>query len=386
MLTGSLSRAGGGVFEIVRALSCALAEQSVDVAAFGLADEHTATDASRWPPVPTHACEVRGPRALGYAPSLAPRLDACAADVVHQHGLWIHPSLVGHRWKRRGGRVHVITPQGMLEPWVMRHHRGRKQVAWAWFERDHLRGADCINVNSLAELRHLRELGIGTPACVVANGVDLPGPAPATEPPPWRDTWPDGAPVLLYLGRLHEKKGVAELVEGWARARADGPGEWRLAILGWDQEGYGERLNRSIARLGLEREVRWFGPAFGAGKSAALHAAQAFALPSFSEGLPMAVLEAWAHRLPVLMTSACNLECGFEAQAALEVQPEPGSIADGLRRLWALAPAGRAAMGGRGRVLVESRFTWPRIAAELRSVYAWCLGQGSRPACVHTGS
>lgn len=386
MLTGSLSRAGGGVFEIVRALSGALADGQVEVEAFGLQDEHTAADASRWAPVRTHACAVRGPRALGYAPQLPGSLARYAPDVVHQHGLWIHPSYVGHRWKRKGGRAHVITPQGMLEPWVMRHHGRRKQAVWRLFEREHLRGADCINVNSTAELAHLRDLGIDAPACIVANGVDLPGPLAEATAAPWHDRWPSGTPVLLYLGRLHAKKGLAELVEGWALARGQRGSDWRLAILGWDQAGYAAQLGQLIARWGLDDEVHWFGPAFGATKAAALQQAQAFALPSFSEGLPIAVLEAWAHHLPVIMTRACNLDCGFESGAALEVRPEPASIAEGLQRLWSLSGEAREAMGRNGRALVDERFTWPRIAGEMRAVYAWCLGQGGRPDCVHLGS
>ena len=119
--------------------------------------------------------------------------------------------------------------------------------------------------------------------------------------------------------------------------------------------------------------------AIGADKQAALSRADAFVLPSFSEGLPMAVLEAWSHRMPVLMTRECNLERGFEAAAALEVRPEAGSIAAGLRGLWSMSQQDLAAMGGRGRSLVEQHYTWQKIAAELRSVYAWFLGSGSKP-------
>ena len=380
MLTGSLSREGGGVYEIVRSLAAALSRDAVDVQAFGLQDAHTAADRADWGSVTCHPCRVRGPRAFGYSPELRSRLDDYSPEVVHQHGLWIYPSYAGHRWKRSGGKVHVITPQGMLEPWVLRHHRRRKRALWHAYESSHLASADCINVNSAAEMHNVRALGVKTPVCIVANGVDLAEVAAGSAEPPWDPDWAAGAKVLLYLGRLHAKKGVKELVHAWADAAgAGGNSGWRLAIVGWDQQGYGAEVQQTIDGLGLGRDVRWFGPAFGAAKRAALSRADAFILPSFSEGLPMAVLEAWSHRLPVLMTRECNLERGFEAAAALEVRPEADSIAAGLRSLWSMSQQDLAAMGGRGRSLVEQHYTWQKIAAELRSVYAWFLGSGSKP-------
>jgi glycosyltransferase involved in cell wall biosynthesis len=111
------------------------------------------------------------------------------------------------------------------------------------------------------------------------------------------------------------------------------------------------------------------GPQFGAQKLASYAAAHAFILPSLSEGLPVAVLEAWSHWLPVLMTAGCNLPEGFEAGAALPVEPAPDSIAAGLRTLASLSDSALAEIGLRGRRLVERKFTWSAVAAQLRAVY-----------------
>jgi poly(glycerol-phosphate) alpha-glucosyltransferase len=306
-------------------------------------------------------------------------MESCP-DVVHQHGLWIYPSLAGRQWKRKTGKVHIITPQGMLEPWVMKHHQWRKKVIWHIFEESNLQETDCINVNSDTELKHLRDLGLKTPVCIVPNGVDIPANRRSATPPPWADTWPVDVKVLLYLGRLHSKKGVKELVRAWEQARSESSGQqWRLAIIGWDQVGYGEELNQLISEKGLAEQVRWFGPAFGEIKEAALRSADAFVLPSFSEGLPMAVLEAWAYGLPVIMTRECNLEVGFTVGAAIEVRPEIESIAQGITRLWTLPESDLEFMGKCGFALVEERYTWPKVAADLMSVYKWFLGQGDRP-------
>ena len=126
----------------------------------------------------------------------------------------------------------------------------------------------------------------------------------------------------------------------------------------------------------------YVGPQFNAAKHASYHRADAFILPSFSEGLPMTVLEAWSYSLLVLMTPQCNLPEGFQADAALRIDPEPERIAQGLTALFAMPDHERTAMGERGRALVAQRFTWPHIAQQMLSVYRWVLGQGERPECV----
>ena len=95
----------------------------------------------------------------------------------------------------------------------------------------------------------------------------------------------------------------------------------------------------------------------------------------------MTVLEAWAHARPVLMTPECNLSEGFEANAALKIGTSPEQIAAGLKQLVEISDADRAAMGTRGRTLVATKFSWPQIGEQMRSVYEWVLG-GEMPNTV----
>jgi glycosyltransferase involved in cell wall biosynthesis len=95
--------------------------------------------------------------------------------------------------------------------------------------------------------------------------------------------------------------------------------------------------------------------------------------------MPMAVLEAWAYCLPVVMTPQCNLPEGAELGAAIVVNPDPTAIARGLADLMKMGDQERHEMGQRGRQLVADRFTWPRIAKQMGAVYEWILGGGGRP-------
>ena len=151
--------------------------------------------------------------------------------------------------------------------------------------------------------------------------------------------------------------------------------------------GYGgggalaQRVAAAQARGELKR-LLVLGPVLAAEKAAVLQAASAFVLPSFSEGLPMAALEAMAHRLPCLLSGACNLPEAFSAGAALVAEPEEAALAAALARLFALSATERGAMGAAGQSLVREQFSWPQVAEHTSQLYRWILGGGPPPACV----
>lgn len=389
VLTGPVSRAGGGVFEALAGLSKALhALPDMELHVVGVQDAGTAEDLPAWGPVPVTAGAVRGPRAFGFSAGFGQALARLQPDVVHVHGLWMYASVAAQGWAARTGAACVVSPHGMLDAWALANGAWKKRIAGALYQGRHLRGAGCLHALGEGEHQALRAFGLRNPVCVVPNGVALPGPA-QDHRPAWRTALPDDARVLLYLGRLHPKKGLPGLLQAWtlafppdAPATAGCTPPWRLVIAGWDDGGHRAELEAVVRDLGIAATVRFIGPQFGADKSATFAAADGFVLPSLSEGLPMAVLEAWSHGLPVLMTPECNLPEGFTAGAALRIGPTPPDTARGLSRLSRMAPGERRGMGARGRALVGERFTWPAVAGEMASVYRWLRQRGPPPGCV----
>jgi poly(glycerol-phosphate) alpha-glucosyltransferase len=211
---------------------------------------------------------------------------------------------------------------------------------------------------------------------VIPNGVDLPDVGEINA-----KTQPANRKTLLYLGRLHPKKNISNLIRAWNETfnSQRGSGDrWVLAIAGWDQGGYESELKHIAAGP----SVVFLGPQFGADKSEFYRTCDAFILPSLSEGLPMAVLEAWAHAKPVLITPECNLPEGFEANAALRIGTTPEEIAAGLKVLREMSDNDRSQMGNRGRALVSTRFAWARIGEQTRDVCDWVLGAGATPQTI----
>ena len=396
-VSDSLSTTAGGIFEIERSLALHLRGLGISVTAWGVRDEPWERVADEWDGIECRLRERSGPRIFGYVPGLVSDLVDSDCELLHLQHLWMYPSVAVHRWHRRTGRPYLVTANGMLEPWTLSRSKWIKRAAALCYENRMLRSAASLQANTEKEAADFRAYGLRNPICLIPNGVALPE-VSSSEPLRQRS---GGPRVLLFLGRLHPKKGLVNALRAWAEvmgeeARGTGREAWQFVIAGWDQGGHGDELKALCRELGLDYSdnpsgksdsaspapVIFNGPAFGKEKDALMRKAEAFILPSFSEGLPMAVLEAWAYGIPVLMTDHCNLPEGFTAGAAIRIGTEVPGIAGGLRELFQGSPGDLEAMGGAGRTLVEEQFTWPKVAAQMKEVYEWMLGGGTRPGCL----
>jgi glycosyltransferase involved in cell wall biosynthesis len=383
ILTGSISRQAGGTFDAIRRPTSILTtKHDVTFQVLGTHDSDTELDLSGWEPLIPETFAVKGPRGFGLTPGMATALERFQPDLQHTHGLWMHYSLINHRYYAQHRTPYVISPHGMLDPWAVKNSAWKKRLIGWCFENKHLAQASCLHALCEVERDAIRAFGLKNPVCVIPNGIDLPHRYGLAAP--WQGHVMTGQKVLLYLGRLHPKKGLSNLLSAW-RQVADGANrrsDWVLALAGWDQKGHEADLRQLATVLGINQSVLFLGPQFDAAKQACYENADAFVLPSFSEGLPMTVLEAWANGLPTLMTPHCNMPEGFATEAAIRIDPTVESIAEGLERIISMNNLDRSVMGQRGLSLVEEKFTWTRVAAQMYEVYDWLLGNGSPPECV----
>jgi poly(glycerol-phosphate) alpha-glucosyltransferase len=374
-LVSSVSREAGGLFQSVRGLGKAVASTDANVCVFGIRDEQSAVDLQEWQPLSVQTFRPRL-RVWGYSNQLAPAMLKADLDILSVHGLWKYCSVGSQRWHQQTGRPYVVHPHGMLDGWALQNARWKKRIAATLYEDQHLRGAACLRALSEPEARSIRAYGLRNPICVIPNGIDLPEVREDDA-----KTHSENRKTLLYLGRLHRKKNLGNLIRAWNKT-LNSPGgnsdSWVLAIAGWDQGGYESELKRIAAGA----SVVFLGPRFGSEKSECYRRCDAFILPSFSEGLPMTVLEAWSYAKPVLMTPECNLPEGFPAKAAVQIGTTAEEIVTGLKELVEMSDDDRAAMGTRGHTLVATRFSWPRIGEQMRAVYEWMLAGGAPPETI----
>lgn len=405
IVTASVSRNAGGLFSSVRHLAQAAADLGEQIAVLGINDFYTQNDLAAWQPLPIETFPVLGPDRFHFAPRLPQAIYEQNPDIVHSHGIWNYVSVAVGKWHKRTGKPYVVHPHGMLDRWAVQHSSWRKVLAGALYENRHLQNATCIRALCDAEADATRAYGLTMPLCVIPNGIDLPPAATDIRPEssPVHKLKQAGHKVLLYLGRLHPKKGLPDLLRAWATAGRSSRAQkesWVLAIAGWDEIGHEAELQRLTTELGIAwadlREnaaevqtegsempsVFFLGPQFDDAKVASYHDCDAFVLPSLSEGLPMVVLEAWSHAKPALITPECNLPEGFATNSAIALSADVVNLHRGLMQLFEMSDRERQAMGARGLALVKESFTWPQIARSMSDVCQWILGGGPRPHCV----
>lgn len=381
------AQTGGGLVQCVRRLAYGLqTEQSVPIKVFAPLNSSQA-DRSFWEPLNVAFFPVLGPESFRYSPGLAQAVDNSHADVVHSHGLWTFLSLVTAKWHRRTNKPYVVSPHGMLDPWALENSKWKKVIAGLVYERNHLARANCLHALSSAEVKAIRDYGLSNPICLIPNGVDVPMPSHVESRPPWVEHVVDERKIFLFLSRIHPKKGLTNLIQAWSKLHASADGsrtlaKWALCIAGWDEGGHEAYLKEQVRELGLSGEIHFLGPLIGGDRDAAFRHADAFVLPSLSEGLPVAVLEAWAFGLPVIMTRQCNLPEGEQTAAAITEDATVEGMMSALQRLTALDQSELKLMGLRGHRLALERFNWANVAAEMRNVYEWVNGAAERPSCV----
>lgn len=375
-----VSRRSGGLFDAVRRLTQSEEAYGWTHDVFGLRDDRNIADESEWHPLKPRTYPVVGPEAFGIAPRMLKELLESDAIVTHLHGLWMYPSTVTARWRHVTGRPVVISPHGMLDKWALRNSRWKKRFALRLFEWKNLSQAACLRALCPAEADSIRKFGLANPIAVIPNGVDIPDKAHVAAPP-WQKDVADSR-VLLFFGRLHPKKGLTELLLAWREvAQLAAVRDWVLVICGWGEESHENFFRRLVVQHDVRRVV-FAGPQFGNAKTESFARCDLFVLPSFSEGLPMTVLEAWAAGKPVVMSRFCNLQVGFDVDAAIKTEPAVKHIADVLSDVLTAAASDLEMIGSRGLDLVKRHFTWNHVGEEMATVYDWLTKGGQPPASV----
>lgn len=301
------------------------------------------------------------------------------ASVLHCHGLWRTQTRVAMTFINHGYPL-IVSPHGMLDAWAMAHSSWKKEIVWRLWEGKVLASSACVHALCDAEAHAIHQRLPNKPVAVIPNGVH---PAEKELQPrdllPWVNEIPENENVLLFLGRFHQKKGLEPLMTAWQsvldEAQLSG---WWLVFLGFGDDGKFESQLRGCP----VNRCRAYGPIFGKEKVAALQHSSAFILPSYSEGLPMAALEAMAYGLPCLLSSACNIPEAFSARAAFRAEPDASELIRALKNLFSSTASQRYEMGINGKNLTSQHFHWAGVAQQMSELYRWIQGIGPLPLSV----
>lgn len=355
LLTASASRLGGGVFEAVATQAELIRSLGGEAPVFALSDLHSKTDAGRFAAGSLHCSAVLGPAQIGFAPQMLDALVGADLDCLHLHGIWMYPSRAGAQWAKRTRRPYMVSPHGMLDPWITARGRWKKAIARIGYERGSWRTATALHALTDCEAQDIRR------ECGRDDSLVIPNAGPACSHPPGAAR----SAQIAYVGRIHPKKNLLALIAGWTAARL--PEGSRLTLAGWGDPIDVQQLEAAVAAAGPS--VEFVGPIYGEAKHALLERARFTILPSLSEGLPMAILEGWAAGTPAIMTAQCNLPEGFAAGAALECGQTEDDIAVVLEQALTLEVSDWLGMATAAQGLIAGPFASTTIAARWADAY-----------------
>jgi glycosyltransferase involved in cell wall biosynthesis len=313
-----------------------------------------------------------GPARLGNSPAMKRWLDdqvwSNHVDVVHSHGMWQMNALYPG-WAANKGNVQlIISPRGSFSQWAFNHGSWTKPFFWSLLQKPAFDKVTCFHATSQEEYADIRRLGFTQPVAVIPNGIDLPA---GTVDTPRSDIR-----TLLFLGRIHPKKGIDILLRAWRRVQGDFSG-WNLCIAGSDDayhgaSGYLDEMKTVSRQLCAER-VEFPGEITGAAKWKAYENADLFVLPTHSENFGMTVAEALAAGTPAIVTRGAPW-AGLESQGAgwwidTGELPLTKCLQDALSK----SRDDLSAMGQCGKQWMQADFSWPKIGCKMSTTYRWLL-------------
>jgi glycosyltransferase involved in cell wall biosynthesis len=293
-------------------------------------------------------------------------------DLVHIHALWSHAPYAAAREARRAGVPYIVRPAGMLAPYSLGRRAILKQFSWWLAERRIVEEATAFHATTSAEADDIRSVWPQAKVFVIPNGVDdVAFTAPTERDPMRRGLFEhrQTRPIVLFLSRLHPKKGIVDLL---LPAFAELPLRPLLILAGGPDEhdpGYAALVERTIEKLALQDDVIVWGSVAANERWKLFDAADLFVLQSHSENFGIVVAEAMARGCPVLLTDQVQLQDEvLAARAGIVVPCRVDAIRDELQRFMT-QPELWASLGTRGKAYAFNQFQWARIGGQLAKMY-----------------
>lgn len=313
-------------------------------------------------------------KSLGASSPMRAYLLSDPQPVLHGHGLWMMPNVYVGDAVRRNQNPLILAPRGMLGASALSFSPRKKKAFWSLWQRAAVETVTCWHATSIKEAEDIRAFGMKQPIAIVPNGIDM---------PVMTKTLPAGRErTLLFLGRIHPKKGVDTLLKAWAMLEPLFP-DWRLRIAGPDEGDYARDCREFIVRNGLSR-ANLCGPVFGDEKLKCYSDADIFVLPTLDENFGMTVAEALAAGTPVVCSKGAPWSGLIDHRCGWWHPIGERPLFETLSAAMSVPDEDRLQLGMRGRAWMENQFAWPKLAEMMIEVYRWMNGDGVRPSHVHS--
>jgi len=346
----SIDKRGGGTTEYMRLLSTALKNVCSFGIATGISEDPIAIEG-----VPIKFFNNSVFRWFSLMNEFRTYLEKENPDIVHINGIW-SPLNWGFQKVAQELKIKVVmSPHGMLESWILQRNPLKKKIALFLFQNKAINKADHIHATAQMEKDSIRKLGFNNKITIIPNGIDLSGIK--------NSKGQYGTQKIVFLSRIHPKKGIEILLEAWRNCDTKG---WTLEIAGTGDSAYIANLTQSAQDL---NNVHFVGAIYDEAKWNFLRSADAMVLPTYSENFGIVVAEALAVGVPVITTTGTpwedleNFNCGWWIDLSVI------NLKSTLLKVFNTPIEILESMGTNGQNLVKEKYDIKQIAENVNTLY-----------------
>lgn len=296
-------------------------------------------------------------------------------DIIHLQSVWDLPYHYVAKVALKLNIPYIVTPRGMFEPWSLTQKKWKKKLAWRLYQGEDVKKAACVYTTAEMEAQHIRDLGVKTPTAVIPNGIEIDG-------YPCRKSAENVRKQILFLSRIHEKKGIELLIDAFARLR-EYFSDWTLKIVGNGEEAYIEGLKKIVASKQLQGIIQILPPVFGDAKVQLYQNSSLFCLPSYSENFGMAIAEAMSCGTPVITTTNCPWNILNDTKTGWCIDLNVDNLERALREALSMNPTELYDMGQKASKLIYENFDYRNVTRKTLKLYEWLLNGGEKPEFVY---
>lgn len=303
---------------------------------------------------------IVGPKRLAFSPMLLLRLlkiKNSEPNIIFSNNLWNFTALISFIYSLLFKKKHIISVRGSLYPWSLSQSKLKKKIAWFLFQRSALNNASAIHVTCQDELDAVKGLGIRAPIALIPHGISIPMAKEVfnkTEACNNLGIDPSKK-YILFLSRLHKKKGLDLLLEAWSNL-ALGP-EWNLIIAGPDYGQYEEKINNLRNSNKIENVIH-FPMLKGVQKASAFCCSSFFVLPTYSENFGIVIGESLSYGLPVITTGNAPWQDVVTYNCGKIVDCQVDELSNAIKSLSDVSEQELKLMGANARKLIKEKYSW----------------------------
>lgn len=307
-------------------------------------------------------------------------------DVIHGQCIW---EPLFHQMRLVAEKYHIpfiLTPRGTLEPWSLQQSKWKKKIA-RWLYQDYdLKRCACIYATAEMEACHIRDLGFKNPICIIPNGIETAG-------YPCRTDMSIVKKQILFLSRVHPKKGIEVLIDAFSRVHQEFP-DWNVVVVGNGEDSYRRALKNKVLNFGLSSCVEILSPVFGEAKVKLYQESSVFCLPSYSENFGMVIAEAMSCGVPAITTNGTPWQLlngevstmgasldmlGNNKRTGWCIDLSVDNLEKALREAMMMPSVELYEMGQRGSKLVNANFNYRMVAKMNLALYDWIINKAKKP-------